>query len=347
MGVLKEPDYKRLLSAPDDSIPVILIHGPDTGLVSERFAELMSAYGRLSGDDPFAKITLDAAEIDRESDRIVNEALTISMFGGKRLIGLRVAGSKTIDTQIQALLDQDTSQSVVIIAAGDLKKTQALRKRIESHRRSASLPCYVDAVRDVDRIIDEEAASANLQVSKEARNLLHTILGADRLATRQELQKLCLYCADKSEIDVSDVEEIVADAASLALDVLIDAVAGGQTARAGREFDRLTASGQHPSMIASQALRHMQNLDLAISAKAAGRSTDDALAAIRPPIFFKRKETVKRQVGIWDAKRVARATNVLYDAIEQGRKNSRLESSIVSNALLSVARVAHALGRRR
>ncbi len=42
MGVLKEPQYKRLLSAPDETIPVILVFGRDTGLVSERFSELFA-----------------------------------------------------------------------------------------------------------------------------------------------------------------------------------------------------------------------------------------------------------------------------------------------------------------
>lgn len=347
MAILKEPDYKRLLSDPDNQIPVILVYGPDNGLVSERFGELMSAYGRNTGDDPFAKIVLDAAEIDREPDRIVNEALTVSMFGGKRLIGLKAVGSKTIDKQIQALMGIDDAQSTIVIAAGDLKKTQSLRKRIEADRRAVSVPCYVDAARDIDRIIDEETGRSNLSISREARELLHTILGADRLGTRQELQKLCLYCAEAETIGIDDVAVAVADAAALAQDVLIDAVADGRPGRAEREFDRLTASGQHPSVIASQMLRHVQALDLAIAAREAGSSVDAAMNMIRPPIFFKRRDGVKRQLMLWDSARIGRAANVLYDAIEQGRKNARLEHAIVSNALLSVARVASALARRR
>jgi len=347
MGVLKEPDFRRLLSSPDESIPVILIYGPDHGLVSERFTDLVEAYGKGSEDDPFAKVVLDAAEIDREPDRVVNEALTISMFGGKRVIGVKATGSKTIDKQIQALLNQDDSQATVIVAAGDLKKTQTLRKRIEADKRAAALPCYVDAARDVDRIIDEETGQAGLQISREARAVLHTVLGADRLATRQELQKLCLYCAGSDRIETVDVEQVVADTAALAMDVLIDAVASGHLTKVEIEFDRLAASGQHPSLIASQTLRHIQTLDMAISGRTAGRSVDEAFAAIRPPIFFKRRETVKRQISLWDSIRIGKAANLLYDAIEQGRKNARLEHAIVSNALLSVARVAHALARRQ
>ena len=348
MGVLKEPDYKRLVSTPDDSIPVILIYGPDAGLVSERFTELLTAYGAGSSGDPFSQIILDAAEIDQESDRIVNEALTISMFGGKRIIGVRAAGSRTIDKQIEAILDLNDSQAVIIVSAGELKKTQTLRSRIESHRKAASIPCYPDEAGGVDRLIDAEIAAAGLRISREARTLLHMVLGANRLGTRQELQKLCLYCAGAEQIETVDVEAIVADAGTLALDKLVDAVAQGKVAHVSLEFDRLTASGMHPTVIALQTMRHVQSLDVAVTERTGGRLPEQAMNGMRPPIFSnQRRDLVKRQISIWTVERIGKAANVLYDAIEQGRKNPGLEHAILSNALLSVARVAGALARRQ
>ena len=339
MGILKEPDFNRLKAQPDPSIPVLLVYGPDAGLVSERFHELIDAYGAGS-DDPFAKVMLDATDIDREPDRLINEALTVSMFGGQRVIGARTAGSKSIDRQVEAVLTAEDSQAVVILSAGDLKKSQSLRKRIEGHRTAMAIPCYVDAGRDIDRIIDEETSRASLEISREARTLLHSVLGADRLASRQELQKLCLYCAESGRIEIADVEVAVADAAALALDALIDAVAGGHLDRAEAEFDRLTASGIHASVIAGQTLRHLQGLDLAAAMRGGGASVDQAMSAFRPPIFFKRQSEVKRQVSFWDPERIRRATRLLYDAIAQSRKTAPLDRTILSQALLTIARVA-------
>lgn len=346
MAVLKEQDFQRLKSRPDPAIPVVLIYGPDAGLVSERFAELVAAYSAGS-DDPFAGTMLDAAEIDREPDRLINEALTVSMFGGTRVIGVRAAGSRTIDAQIEAVLAAPAGDAVIIVSAGDLKKSQLLRKRIEGHDKAVALPCYVDAAREIDRIIDEETGRSGARISREARSLLHSVLGADRLATRQELQKLCLYTAGAERIETADVEAVVADAAALALDDLIDAVAGGEPDVAEIEFDRLTASGLHPSMLAGQTLRHVQGLDLAVAVRADGGSIEDALRTFRPPIFYKRQDAVKRQIALWTGERIGRAANLLYAAIARGRKSGGLERTILAEALLSVARVGQALKKRR
>ncbi len=346
MGILKEQDFRRLTEKPDPSVPVFLVFGPDTGLVSERFQELMTAYG-ADIEDPFGKIVLDAAEIDREPDRLVNETLTVSMFGGKRLIGAKATGSKSIDKQVEAVLKAGSEDAIVIVSAGDLKKSQSLRKRIETHKSALAIACYADDGRALDRLVTDELRQAGLDISREARTLLLSILGADRLASRQEVQKLCLYCAASERVETADIEAIVADAAGLALDGLIDAMAGGDVARLEREYSRLLASGHHASVIALQALRHVQTLDQAVATREAGGSVEEALSGIRPPIFFKRRDAVKLQVSIWTGNRITRAANVLYAAIERGRKTASLEKAIVGEALLAVCRVAQSLRRAR
>lgn len=346
MGILKEQEFRRLIEKPDPSIPLFLVFGPDTGLVSERFQELMTAYG-ADIQDPFGKILLDAAEIDREPDRLVNETLTVSMFGGKRLVGAKAAGSKSIDKQVEAVLTAGSEDAIVVVSAGDLKKSQSLRKRIEAHASALAIACYADDGRSLDRLVSDELRQAGLDISREARTLLLSILGADRLASRQEVQKLCLYCAGRERVETADIEAIVADAATLALDGLIDAMAGGDISRLEKEYARLLASGHHASVIALQALRHVQTLDQAVATKETGGSVEEAVSGIRPPVFFKRRDAVKLQVSIWTGARITRAANVLYAAIERGRKTASLEKAVIGEALLAVGRVAQSLRRAR
>ncbi|MEM8811966.1 MAG: DNA polymerase III subunit delta [Pseudomonadota bacterium] len=345
MAVFKEADFQRLVREPDPNLLAILVYGPDAGLVSERYQSLIEAYS-TGNDDPFGTTVLDAADLDRDPERLVNEGLTVSMFAGNRIVGVKGSGSKSIDKQVGAVLDLATAGTTFVIAMGDLKKSQSLRKRIESSDQAAALPCYVDAARDIERIINEETDRAGLTISADARELLRSTLGANRLASRGELEKLCLYCAGKERIETDDVEEIVGDAAAFALDTLIDAALGGYPERVELEYDRLTGSGMHPSAIATQALRHVQNLDLAVADRELGRSAEDALSRIRPPVFFKRKDAVRRQIGLWTGARIGRAANVLYEAIDNGRRHAALEPAIISEALLSISRVAQSLGRR-
>ncbi|MFN7131973.1 MAG: hypothetical protein ACK4N5_07815, partial [Myxococcales bacterium] len=61
---------------------------------------------------------------------------------------------------------------------------------------------------DLDRIIDEETAAAGLRIADEARAALKALIGSDRMISRSEVQKLCLYAEGKSDIGIDDVRAL-------------------------------------------------------------------------------------------------------------------------------------------
>ena len=89
MAALKGTEADRAITKPDNAYRVILLYGPDTGLVSERAERLARATG-VDVSDPFSTIRLDADTIAEDRSRLSDEAFTVGMFGGERLI--RVSG---------------------------------------------------------------------------------------------------------------------------------------------------------------------------------------------------------------------------------------------------------------
>src|SRR6201986_4598182 len=91
MVALRGRDIDAFLARPDPARPIILLYGPDAGLVRERAdALLKSAVDDLN--DPFSMVKLDGDELSAEPSRLVDEALTVPLFGGRRAIRVR-AGS--------------------------------------------------------------------------------------------------------------------------------------------------------------------------------------------------------------------------------------------------------------
>lgn len=58
----KAHEVDRWLASPDPTILIVLIYGPDRGLVSERARRYAEKTG-LSLDDPFSVVRLDAGEV--------------------------------------------------------------------------------------------------------------------------------------------------------------------------------------------------------------------------------------------------------------------------------------------
>ena len=346
MVALKPAEIDRFIANPPADIAVVLVYGPDAGLVNERAKAIVDIAAK-GNDDPFSRVKLDASELASDPQRLVDEYLTIPLFGGKRIIWVRDAGGKNLSPAVDPVLKLEGGDALVVIEAGDLKKGTGLRKTIEGARNAAALPCYADATRDLERLIDEETRAANLMITREARAALHQLLGADRLASRGEISKLCLYALGKGRVEAEDVEAVVGDASAFALDALIDAAASGDLATLDHGLDRLDASGLDASVIAGQALRRFQWLQMARAEMDAGASPDDLVKRARPAIYFKRQPAVAQQIRLWTPPRVARALEILNEVTFKSRTMPRLSQALVSDTLLTLARVARSAGGRR
>src|SRR5258707_13062548 len=82
---LRGKEIDAFLARPDPGRPIILLYGPDAGLVRER-ADALLASAVDDPNDPFSMVRLDGDELSAEPSRLVAEALTVPWFGGRRTV---------------------------------------------------------------------------------------------------------------------------------------------------------------------------------------------------------------------------------------------------------------------
>ncbi|WP_298965895.1 DNA polymerase III subunit delta [uncultured Roseibium sp.] len=346
MTVLKAAEIDRFVANPPDAGGVVLVFGPDTGLVSERATRLVNKASE--GDsDPFNLIKIDAADISADPNRLIDEVLTVPLFGGRRIVWVKDASGKNLNPAVEPVLKLDDWQTLVVLEAGDIKKGAGLRKLVETHKRAIALPCYADSDRGIDHLIDEETREAGLSITREARASLHSLLGGDRMASRGELKKLCLYALHKGRIDSEDIEAIIGDASAFETSELIDAAAAGDLALLDHGLERLAEAGSKASVIANQALKHFQQLHRMRIDVDQGKSAQAVIDGQRPPIFFSRKPKFSQQLRIWALKDLEKAMDILSEATRISRLNDPLGVPVLSEALLKLGRAARARNQRR
>ena len=333
MVAIKAADVDAFIARPDPAKPVVLIFGPDSGLVSERANALI----RASVDDvndPFALARLESDDLASEPSRLVEEAQTIPLFGGRRAVWVK-AGGRNIAPAVEALLAIRGSECRVVIEAGNLPRNAPLRALVERAKNAAALPCYADDERSRERLIDAEMREAGLTLAPDARALLVPLLGGDRAASRSEIRKLALYARGQDRVGVDDVAAVVSDASSLALDDIVDAAFAGQTAELETRLAKARTAGTSPGSIFFAAQRQVAQLHkwrMAIEA-GSGFSIDSAL----PPAQFRRKRLVEAALKLWNAARLAAAMADLADAVLQSRRINELDQTIADRALLAIA----------
>ena len=338
MAQKKAHEVDSFLKNPGKGWAVTLVYGPDWGLVSERALAVAKASG-VDLADPFSLIQLTADMIAEDPGKLIDEANTISMFGGSRLIWVKGGSNdKKFVEAARHLAQNPPLGCTLLIEADDLKKTALLRTAIEGADRAMALPCYADDARALDRLIDEELSQAGKSISLEARALLKQSLGGDRMSSRQELGKLMLYAMDKRQIELDDVTEAVAEAASSSVDDAVDAMIAGDAAAFEREFARLIANGTAPYQFIRTAMRQFYMLaSLRKQVEQDGKTIAAAVAGARPPLFFGRKAMVENALGKLRLSWVAETLDRLQSANLESRKMSALSASIVHRALLGIA----------
>jgi DNA polymerase III subunit delta len=335
MVALKGAEVERFITRPDPARPIVLVFGPDAGLVRERAEALV----RASVDDPkdpFQLARLEGDDLASEPTRLVEEATTIPLFGGRRAVWVR-AGGRNFAPAVEALLATPSPDCRVVIEAGDLKRSAPLRAVCERAKNAAALPCYTDDEKSLVRLIDDEMRAAGLSISPEARAALVPLLGGDRLASRHEVHKLALFARGKARVELDDVMAVVADASTIALDALIDAAFAGRTGELEVQFGKARTAGTAPGTMLSAALRQVAQLHRAMLSVEDGASPSDAAGGIQPFLHFSRRAAVEAALKIWTSARLERAMAQLAEATLEARRQTAMADTIAQRTLLALA----------
>jgi len=333
MVAVKAADVDTFIARPDPGRPVVLVFGPDAGLVSERVNALVAA-AVDDVNDPFSLVRIEGEELSANPARLVEEAQTIPLFGGRRAVWVK-GGSRNIAPAVEQLLALPAFECRVVIEAGDLRRSAPLRTLCERARNAAALPCYADSERDLARLIDNEMRVAGLALAPDARALLVPLLGGDRAASRSEIRKLALYAGGGKEISVDDVVAVVSDASVLALDDLVDSAFAGKPAEVEAHLAKARAAGSAVGSIFFAAQRQVAQLHRWRSLIES--SARFSLDAVQPPLHFRRKNLVDAALRQWTAARLAVAMAELADAVLASRKTPALADGIAERALLSLS----------
>jgi DNA polymerase-3 subunit delta len=340
MVAIRANQAGAFLAKPDPQIKSVLLYGPDAGLVSERaqdLARLLAAREKPAGEI----VRLDDSDLEGDPDRLGVELLTMPMFGGAKIVRT-TTGRRITAATLQPFVDGSGIAGALIVEAGNLRPDDKLRAAFEKSPAAAAIGCYPDEGASLDRLVSEVITAAGLEIAPDARQELIARLGADRALSRAEIEKLAIYAHGAGRIELAQVEAIVGDASSTAIDLVVSAAASGDAGRALTECDRAVAGGESPQAVILAAERHFHRLHRLRVGLDAGRSLDELTRALRPPLPPKAKIELEREARSWTSDRVSAAIARITEAVRQSRTTGANEAVIAERLLMEIARLAKA-----
>jgi DNA polymerase-3 subunit delta len=259
------------------------------------------------------------------------------MFGGERIIRISGSTRRNLGDALRPVLENPPIDCRLIIEAGDLKRESAIRKLVERSRTGMAIPCYLDGEKELDRLITTVLRSAGLTIDPDAREILRASLGSDRRLSRNELEKLALYCDGTGRVGVQDVNAIVGDSSASDSDDAIDAVATGDVEKLAILMPRLLTVVPG-DMLVLWTLRYFQSIQLARFKLEKDRISAEAVVGnMRPPPNYLRRPALIASLRLWSLPLIERALSRLDGAAHDIRRNAALGRPLAESTLLAIA----------
>jgi DNA polymerase III subunit delta len=321
---------------PDKTARVILIYGPDDGLMRER-SKMIAHTIVKDVNDPFNVAVLSSDILIEDPTRLADEANAISMLGGGRLVRIENASDK-ITTFVKLYLENPSPDSLVILEAGELTTRSSLRLLCEKHDKAAALPCYVEDERDLARLVRELLQTENIRADSDAVNWLASAIVGDRARARSEIEKLIIYKGkDTAPLTLEEAQAACGDSGAQDLEDLVYSVAGRQGAKAMDVYDHLTDEGVSFVPILRALQNHFRRLHITKARIEQGEDAFAAMKALTPQIFFKQENAFKSQLQNWSLPSLDRVLARLLDLEADCKKTNAPTETLCAQAVLGIA----------
>jgi DNA polymerase-3 subunit delta len=323
---------------PDRGIRAVLVYGPDQGQVRERGERLVRSVVDPP-TDPFRVADLTGKDVQQDPARLVDEAASLSLMGGRRAVRVREATDSAAEP-VTRVLDGPETDSLVVLEAGELAPRSALRKLCEGHAAAAAVACYMPDAGDIARLAREMLQAEGKRLEPDAEDFLADHLTADRQLARREIEKLICWLGDDATADLTAVRASIGDQAQQSLDDLVFAAGDGDMETVDRILVKLWGEGSSPVGVLRVAQNHFRRLHFARSLMDRGDTPDGAMGKLRPPPFFKLKGRFGGQLRRWPATRLAEALARLAQAEADCKRTGLPDETICSRTLYQIARMA-------
>lgn len=271
----------------------------------------------------------DEHEVFNKIDEFISNLLTKSLFGDKKIIIISRATDK-LYTLINDLLDREIIETKIIIKSSSLEKKSKLRNLFEKEHQLVCTPVYEDDVRALNLVIQNFLKGNNLSLSQEIKNILIERSKGDRINLKNELSKLKNLSLSKSKLSIDDVNKLSNLAENYSVFELSDNYLAKNSKKVSNILNENNYSSEDCILIIRTILNKCKRLLKIRNEIDNNINIDQVISSFKPPIFWKEKDIVKKQVQSW-------STNEVKEIIFKINNLEALVKKNTSNPLLFVS----------
>ena len=305
-----------------------LLYGNNEGLIRETIDNTLKP---SLNSNIFSYEEVDVLkDIDNFKENLINR----SFFENEKLIIVNRVTDKFFKIAEEIILG-NIEDLALILVAGALDKKSKIRKFFEKEPVTICTPFYEDNVQTLSNLTQKFMREKNINISQQLINIIAERAMGDRINLKNELKKIENFSINKKNINIDDILKITNLSENYDISDLVDSCLSKNKNKIIKILNENNFSSEDCILIIRiflLKLKRLIKLHLEINNV---KNVDTVISLYKPPIFWKEKNVVKKQVETLtynQAKNLIKKANEIELLV---KKNPQFSINITTDFIIS------------
>ena len=311
---------------------IFLLYGENEGLKNDIIKNYF--YNKFSNNI----YRYEEKEILNDQELFFNNIMSKSFFDDKKLIIISRTSDKILNI-IKIILEKNIEDIKIIINSGILDKRSKIRTFFEKNKYTICMPLYADNNQTLSSITNNFFKEKKIPISQEIINLIVNRSRGDRQNLNNELIKIENYILNKKKVDINEILKLTNLAENYDISELTDNCLAKNSSKTINILNENNFVTEDCILIIRTLLIKAKRIFKIQTEINKNKKIDEIISTYKPPIFWKDKDIVKKQIRSWSLKNIE---NLIYKINEIElliKTNSTNSISILSDFIIRQVKI--------
>ena len=310
-----------------DKFKFFLLYGENEGLKEE-------IINKIKKNQNGKEIKYEEAQILKNKSEFYNEIKNKSLFEEKRIFFLERCTEKISELLIEIF--KNASDDLYIINCSILEKKSKLRNYAEKSSNVVVIPTYKDNSQSLINIARKFFSEEKISISTETLNLLVNRCMGDRGILNKELDKISNYISEKKIISLKEIAVLTNLSENYSASELVDASLTKNYIKVKEILNENIYSQEDTFLILRVFLQKAKKLLSLLEIINSENNLEKAINEYKPPIFWKDKPVLKKQLQLWSFENIINLICELNDIEIKIKKNNSQNLILMKNFIYEI-----------
>ena len=273
-----------------------LIYGENEGLKKEIIQTLKKKFpGNIDN--------FEEGQIFSNNELFYEKIFNRSLFEKEKIIIVNRCSEKIYDV-VEKIIDKKISDTKIILNFNILEKRSKIRNLFEKDKELIIVPTYKDTSIGLAEIAKKFFNNYKISISQETINLLVSRCNGDRGHLKTELDKILIYINDKKNINLEEIYKLTNLAENFSINELVDTSLSKNSQKISEILNESNYKLEDGILILRTFLQKAKRLLNLYEGQSGNISFDSLINNYKPPIFWKDKPIIKRQLESWSKSKI-------------------------------------------